>query len=96
MASAECKFPVTGSGGHDALFDVHSSMPGDFVHPVLFDDETWTCNTTAEMAWIFFKGDPMSEPTPWHPFDMPFTPSTLFSIDLLDSANSTVLNVMRE
>lgn len=96
MTSAECKFPITGSGGYEALFDVHSSMPGDFVHPVLFDDEIWPSNTRAEMAWVFFKGDPMSEPTPQHSFDMPFTPSTLFVIDLLDSANSTVQNVMRE
>ena len=96
MTSPECKLPVIGSAGHEALFDIHSSMPGDFVHPVLFDDETWSYNTSAEMAWVFFKGDPMSEPTPRHPIDMPFTPSTLFSIELLDSANSTLLSVMRE
>lgn len=94
--SSECKLPITGSAGREAFFDINSSNPGDFIHPVLFDDETWSVNTSAELTWVFFKGDPLSEPTAEHPFDMPFAPSTLFSIDLLDSSNSTLQSVMRE
>lgn len=96
MASSDCKVHITGSTGREALFDIHSSTPGDFVQPVLFDDETWSQNATAKMTWVYFKGDPMSGPTEGHPIDMPFELTTRFSIDLLDSANSTVQNVMRE
>lgn len=96
MASSDCKLLITGSADREAFFDIQSANPGDFVHPVLFDDETWSQNATAEMTWIYFTGDPMSGPTEGHPFDMPFEPTALFSIDLLDSTNSTLQNVMRE
>lgn len=96
MDSSECKLPVVGSAGNEAFFDINASTPGDFVHPLLFDDETWSQNASVGMAWVYFKGDPMSEPTPEHPLDMPFSPSTLFTIDLLNSTNATLQNVMRE
>ncbi len=92
----DSQLPITGSAGHEAYFDVDAATPGDFVHPVLFDDEVWPRNSTAEMAWIYFKGDPMSGPTPDHPFEDPFEPSTLFNIDLLLADRTTVQNVMRE
>ncbi len=82
----DCQFPVTGPSGHKAFFDIDAATPGDFIAPKLFDDEVWLRNSTAEMIWIYFKGDPETGSTPGHPFDGPYDDWTSFTIDLLRAA----------
>lgn len=96
----DCQFPFTSSTGRKAYFDVDAATPSDFIIPKLFDDEVWQRNSTAEIAWIYSKGDPWTGPTPDHPIDVPYDDLTNFTIDLLHAGNnnnnSTIRNVMRE
>lgn len=61
--------------------------------PNVIEVETYEPGSWIETLWIFFKGDSMARPQPGHPFEMPFTNSAKFTIDMIrDDDNATVIH----
>jgi hypothetical protein len=93
----ECDIPFTSPNGEDIeYYNVDHAIPGEILTPSLFDDEIWTHNSAREIAWLFYKGDPVEGPVTGHTFDAPFAENTTFRIDLLRSDSSILQEVMRE
>ena len=100
MAPNECQIPVDSGDGQVALVDFGVIQPGDFVNPLISNDEIWPVGSMDnQIRWVFFKGDPFDEPTPEHPLEAPFAEDTTFTVDLMrvgKGGKSPVLNAMRE
>ena len=87
MSNSDCLYHFRNSAGGTSSVDVDAAEPADFIEP--FSNGTLLTGTSPAIPWIFFKGDPASGPTQGHPFVMPFNNSALFSLDLLDAADTS-------